>query len=72
MRINNRDIMKVKTQEGKIEQVANNRYLGSTLTEDWRSDTDIKTRIAMEKEAFNKNHLLCRNMDFYCFEKKSC
>ena len=34
------------------------------LTEDWRSEAEIKTRIAMGKEAFNKKRkVLCSSMD---------
>jgi len=36
------------------------------LTEDWRSDKEIKTRIAMAKESFNKKRrLLCSKMDLH-------
>ena len=41
--------------EGKeVEQVRNFIYLGSTLSDDGRCDTEIKIRIALAKEALNK------------------
>jgi hypothetical protein len=38
----------------QIEQVENFKYLGSTITEDGRCEKEVKIRIAMAKEAFNK------------------
>src|SRR6266516_1143529 len=38
----------------KIEQVKSFKYIGSVITEDERSHSDVKTRIAMAKDAFNK------------------
>ena len=37
-----------------IEQVKCFKYLGSNITEDGRSLSDVKSRIAMAKDAFNK------------------
>ena len=37
-----------------IEQVKSCKYLGSIISEDGRSHNDVKVRIAMAKEAFNK------------------
>ena len=38
----------------QLKQVRNFRYLGSTISEDGRSDSDINARIAISKTAFNK------------------
>ena len=43
-----------------MEQVTQFCYLGSMITEDCRSHTEIKKRIAMGKEAFNKRRELLR------------
>ena len=37
-----------------VEQVTNFKYLGSYISDDGRSLTDVKTRVALAKEAFNK------------------
>src|SRR5437867_2009409 len=37
-----------------IEQVKSFKYLDSVITEDGRSHSDVKVRIAMAKDAFNK------------------
>jgi len=37
----------------RIEQVKSFKYLGSTMTEDGRCETEIKVRIALAKEAFS-------------------
>lgn len=40
--------------------------LGSTLTEDWRYEEEIKARTNMAKGAFNKNkRLFYSNMNLY-------
>ena len=38
----------------RIEQVKSFKYLGSIITEDGRSDVDVKSRITMAKDAFNQ------------------
>src|SRR6266516_925172 len=38
----------------RIEQVKGFKYLGSVITEDGRSHNDVKIRIAIAKDAFNK------------------
>src|SRR6267154_3862894 len=38
----------------RIEQVRCFKYLGSIMTENGRSDVDVKSRIAMAKDAFNQ------------------
>jgi len=46
----------------KVQQVNKFKYLGSLITEDGRCDVEIKCRIAMAKEAFNKRReLLTKN-----------
>jgi hypothetical protein len=46
-----------------VEQVAKFKYLGSMISDDGKCMTDIKTRIALSKEAFNKRReLLVRRM----------
>ena len=46
-----------------VEQVKGFKYLGAMITEDGRCETEVKVRIAMAKEAFNKRkELLSRNM----------
>src|SRR3989441_3488686 len=43
------------TVDGKrIERVKSFKYLGSVITENERSHSDVKVRIAMAKDAFNK------------------
>src|SRR5881296_2153240 len=37
----------------RIEQVKSFKYLGPVITEDRRSHSDVKVRIAMAKDAFN-------------------
>ena len=47
----------------KLEQVNKFKYLGAWITEDGRSETEIKTRLAMAKDAFcKKKELLTRGM----------
>ena len=66
MRISRRDGSLVNTVvEGKdVEQVKKIRYLGAMITEDGRCDVEIKTRIGMAKDVFNKRReLLTQRMD---------
>ena len=44
MRINNNENITVIAREGKI-QVEKYRYLGTMLTEKWKNEVKIKTRI---------------------------
>jgi len=41
-----------------LEQVQQFKYLGSLLTEDGRSEKEVRVRIAMAKDAFNKHQKL--------------
>jgi len=45
-----------------VEQVANFKYLESFISDDGRSLMDIKTRIALAKEALNKKELLTKQL----------
>jgi len=42
----------------RIEQDKSFKYLGSTMTEDGKCETEIKVRIALAKEAFNERREL--------------
>ena len=44
--------LKIVIDGKEVEQVDKFKYLGSMLTEDGKSMTDIKVRVAMAKEAF--------------------
>ena len=44
----------IRMNNEQIEQVNSFKYLGSIVTDDIRSTKEIKTRIAIAKEAFNK------------------
>ena len=43
-----------------LEQVSQYKYLGSWITDDWRCELDIKTILAMAKDAFWKHKELLR------------
>src|SRR6267154_1448548 len=47
-------VVNITVDGQRIEQVTSFKYLGSIITEDGRSDVDVKSRIAMAKDAFNK------------------
>src|SRR6267154_1703899 len=48
-----------------LEQVKHFKYLGSWITDDAKSDDDIKTRVGMAKAAFWQNkELMRRNIRF--------
>lgn len=54
----------IKIGQATISQVSAFKYLGSTITEDLRCHQEVKTRIAIAKEAFNrKRRLLCGKLD---------
>src|ERR1700761_9106892 len=42
----------------KVEQVAKFKYLGAWITEDAKCDLEVRSRIAMAKEAFSKRREL--------------
>ena len=62
MRISKREGSKITIKIGgeKLEQVKQFSYLGSIITEDCRSHSEIRRRIILGKEAFNKNKELMR------------
>jgi len=47
----------VRANGAKLEQVSQYKCLGSWITEDGRCEQDIKTRIAMAKDAFWKQRI---------------
>jgi len=54
----------IKIDQKQLENVKCFKYLGSVLTEDGRCTCEIKSRIAMEKAAFNKKkNLFTRKLD---------
>jgi hypothetical protein len=66
MRISKSDARKfeIKVNGQCLEQVSQFKYLGSTITEDGRCQKEVRIRIAMAKEAFNKRKcLLSRKMN---------
>jgi len=50
--------VKIVINGNELEQVHQFKYLGSLLTEDGRSEREIKVRISMAKEAFEKHKKL--------------
>ena len=64
MRIGETEDMQVIVKREMLEQVDNYKYLGNTVTNDWSSWKEIKTRIGMTKEAFmKKSRTLCSKLD---------
>ena len=47
-------VVNIAIDRQRIEQAKSLKYLGSIISEDGRSHSDVKVRIAMAKEAFNK------------------
>ena len=47
-------VVNIRVDGQRIEQVKCFKYLGSIITENGRSDVDVKSRIAMAKDAFNQ------------------
>ena len=47
-------VVNITVDGQRIEQVKSFKYLGSVITKDGRSHSDVKVRIAMAKDAFNK------------------
>ena len=55
-------VVNITVDGQRIEQVKSFRYLGSIITEDGRSHSDVKVRIAMAKDAFNKRKALTKGL----------
>jgi len=56
--------LKIVIDGQAVEQVNKFNYLGAWITNDRRCDTEIKTRIGMDKEAFIKRkELLTKGME---------
>ena len=63
VRRNGGGVVNITVDGKRIEQVKSFRYLGLIITEDGRSDVDVKSRIAMAKDAFNqRKDLLTRGL----------
>ena len=57
------DDLRLTVEGQSVEQVSKFRYLGSLISEDGRCLDDVKTRIGMAKDAFNKREeLLTRSI----------
>ncbi|KAI5724481.1 hypothetical protein M8J77_003182 [Diaphorina citri] len=52
------EIVNIKVGDAQIKQSKSFKYLGSTISENAKSTTDIKQRIAQAKSAFNKKKTL--------------
>ena len=63
MRISRRggSVVNIVIDGKNVEQVKKFIYLGAMITEDGRCDVEIKTRIGMAKDAFNKRRELLTN-----------
>ena len=48
------EVVNITIDRQTVEQVKNFKYLGSNISEDGYDLVDVKTRIALAKEAFNK------------------
>ena len=51
-------VVNITVDGQRIEQVKSFKYLDSIIAEDGRSDVDVKSRIAMAKDAFNQRKSL--------------
>src|SRR6266581_6254086 len=49
-------VVNITVDGQRVERVQSFKYLGSIISEDGRSLTDVKYRIALAKEAFNKSN----------------
>ena len=46
--------MQIKVNNGELKEVDHSKYLGNVLTRDGYCTREIKMRIAIAKEAFNR------------------
>ena len=53
--------MNIFIKGGKVEHVSKFKYLGSWITEDGRTETEVKARIGMGEAAFNRRKELLKN-----------
>ena len=60
----------LKTKWGDVSQVESFVHLGSTLTSDGRSDTEIKSRIGIAKKAFRGLEQVLKNKQISLSTKK--
>src|SRR6266576_1795586 len=67
MRIGDKEGVKLKVNGKNIQQVMEYRYLGTRLTCKWNSEAEIKARIGMAKEAFNRKKRILRKRLAKCF-----
>jgi Reverse transcriptase (RNA-dependent DNA polymerase) len=63
MRVSREGEVNITINGTKLEQVKSFKYLGHTITDDGRCETEIKCRIAQAKEAFgNRKELLTKSL----------
>ena len=63
MRVSREGEVNITINGTKLEQAKSFKYLGHTITDDERCETEIKCRIAQEKEDFgNRKELLTKSL----------
>src|ERR1700759_1546379 len=63
MRVSREGKVNIRINDTKLEQVKSFKYIGHTITDDGRCETEIKCRIAQTKEAFgNRKELLTKSL----------
>jgi hypothetical protein len=62
---------KIEVEETTLTQVKSFKYLGTILTADGKSNTEVKGRVAQAKAAFNKiKKILCKGRYHWRSENK--